>query len=379
MDFQLTEEQIALQQSCLQFAQKEITPFINRLEEDLEYRKGLFVRMAKMGFFNLTIPHRHSRHSTTDMVAYVTALKEISKSDAGIGVAMSVNNMVAETIDLYGTEEEKKRFLPKMASGQCTPVSFALTESEAGSDAKSIQTTAELDPSDPNTYVIRGEKQLITNGDIAGLLIVMARTAQGISAFLVDGHTKGLSVGKKERKLGLLTVNLCNLRFDHCRVPKAHLLGLPGEGLRIALASLDSGRIGIAAQAVGIAEAAFEAARDYAKQRIQFGKPIAEHQAIAFMLADMHLKISAGTLLLYRAAVKKDSGKPFTLEASEAKLFCSEMANEVSSSALQIYGGYGYTKDFPVEKYFRDARVTTLYEGTSEIQRIVISRQILLP
>ena len=375
MDLELNSEQIALQQSCKQFAENEISPYITQLESENEFRKSLFVRMAKMGFFNLSVPHLHSRHQY-DTVAYAAAVKEISKADAGIGVTMSVANMVAESIELFGTEEQKKRFLKKISGGVSVPLAFALTEKESGSDPKNLKTRATLDPNDSNYYIIHGDKQFITNGDIAGLFIVMARTDEGITAFIIDELTKGLEVAKRERKMGLLTVNLCDLHFAGVRVPKAHILGLQNEGLKIAMTSLDSGRIGIAAQAVGIAEAAYESALEYAVKRKQFGSFLIEHQAIAFMLANMHVKINAGTLLLYKAARQKDLKKPYTLEASEAKLFCSEMCNEVASDAVQIHGGYGYVKDNPVERYFRDARATTLYEGTSEIQRIVISRQI---
>lgn len=375
MDFNFSDEQIALQQSCNDFAKNEIAPYAIQLEQDLEFRKGLFVRMAKMGFYSLLIPS-HKPHHLNGMLSYVLALKEIAKWDAGVAVSMAVSNMVAEAIELYGTLEEKKRFLHKITNGECVPLAFALTEKNAGSDAKNLSTLAKHDPEDRNTFILNGEKQFITNGDLAGLLVVMAQTEQGITAFLLDGKAHGLKVIKKEQKLGLLSVSLCDLKLENCRVPKAHILGLIGDGLKIALATLDSGRIGIAAQSLGIAEAAFEAALHYAKERKQFGHPIADFQSIAFKLADMQTKIQAGNLLLYKAAWLKEEGKPYTLEASTAKLFCSEMCNEVATEALQIHGGYGYTKDYPVEKYFRDARVTTLYEGTSEIQRIVISRAL---
>lgn len=383
MDFTFNTEQLSLEEKCKIFAENEITPFVNRLEEDLTGRQALFVKMAKMGFFLLGVPSVKGGY-LLDTIAYALALKAFAKADAGIAVAVAVTNMVGETIAHYGTEEQRKRYLSRMESGEGVPASFALTEKMAGSDAKSIQTRALQDPSHPDVYIIEGEKQFITNGDVAGVLIVMAKTdpsqeARGITAFLIDRETPGMKVIKKERKLGLLTANLVTLQFDSCRVHKSAILGQPGEGFKIAMRSLDSGRIGIAAQAMGIGEAAYEAALQFSRNRAQFGHPICENQAIAFKLADMKVKLDAGLLLLCKAAWQKDQGIPYTLAASEAKLYCSEVCNEIAGDALQIHGGYGYVKDYGVEKYFRDARVTTLYEGTSEIQRTVISRQILKP
>lgn len=297
-----------------------------------------------------------------------------------MAVAMAVTNMVAETIDCFGNEFQKSHYLPKIADGSCIPLSFALTEKQAGSDVKAIQTSFSIDPKDPDWIVLEGFKQFITNGDIAGALIVMAKGEwngeEGVTAFLIDRGLQGFSVTKKENKLGLLTANLVSLKFDHCGISKNTVLGQPGEGLKIALGALDSGRLGIAAQAVGIAEAAFEAALDYSKKREQFGHAIGENQSIAFKLADMRVKLDAARLMMLKAAWLKDEGLPYSMEAAEAKLFCSEVCNEIATEALQIHGGYGYIKDYPVEKYFRDARVTTIYEGTSEIQRIVIARHL---
>lgn len=376
MDFELTPEQKAIEDRCRDFANEEIAPRIKSLEEDVELRLNLFRKMAKLGLFLLVLP-KDKGGASVGMVGYLAGLKAIAKVDAGIAVAMAVTNMVAEAIAIFGTEQQKAKYLPKIGSGLCVPLSFALTEKQAGSDVKSITTSVRDDPQDNRYLILSGEKQFITNADIAGALVVMAREESGISAFLIDRDTPGLAVTKKENKLGLLTANLVSLKFDNCRIPKESLLGTPGNGLKIALNSLDSGRIGIAAQAIGIAEAAFEAAIAFSKQRQQFGHPICENQAIAFQLADMHVKLNAATWMMYRAAALKDRGLPFTLEAAEAKLFCSEISNEIVAAALQIHGGYGYIKDYPAEKYFRDARVTTLYEGTSEIQRLVISRQIL--
>ncbi len=384
MDFTLTPEQIFLQRSCREFAEKEILPFVDKLEEDLAGRKALFERMAKMGFFLLSVPRIHGGHSNGS-IAYCSALMEVAKADAGVAVAMAVTNMVAEAISNFGTEEQRKKYLSGIYKGECVPASFAITEKQAGSDAKNIKMKASLDPSNQQ-YILDGEKQFITNADIAGVVLVFAKTAEtkegsssgeGITAFLVDRDNPGMKVTKKERKLGLLTANLVSLRFERCKVPASMVLGRVGEGFNIALGALDSGRIGIAAQAAGISEAAFDAARKFAKERNQFGHSIGENQAIAFKLADMKVKLEASKLLVYKAAWMKDQGLNYGAEASAAKLFCSESCNEIASEAIQIHGGYGYIKDYPAEKYFRDARVTTLYEGTSEIQRIVISRHLL--
>jgi alkylation response protein AidB-like acyl-CoA dehydrogenase len=379
MDFSLTTEQILLEQDCTQFAKVEISPHLTKLEEDQDFRKQLYEKIAKKGWFTLS---SNKLHPKGDAISYSLALKAIAKADAGIAVAMAVTNMVYEIIESYGTQEQQDKFLSGFIDGKYTPSSFALTENQAGSDVKHIKTFAIQDPNDAACFLIEGEKQFITNGDIAGIIIVIAKTetainSQGTGAFIVERESPGLSVVKKESKLGLLTVNLVSLKFEECRIPLQNALGSPGEGLKIALSALDSGRIGIAAQALGIAEAAYEAALQFAKQREQFGHPICENQAIAFKLADMKVKLAACSLLLMKACWLKNQGRPYTLEASEAKLFCSEACNEIAYEALQIHGGYGYIKDYPVERYFRDARVTTLYEGTSEIQRIVISRHLL--
>lgn len=380
MNFELAPHQIQIDELCTIFARNEIAPRIKELEENVDMRLELFRRMANMGLFLLSVPKQHGGNFI-DTISYVIALKAFAKVDAGISVAIAVTNMVSETISRFGTEEQHKKYIPKIGSGECVPLSFALTEKNAGSDAKAIQAEAHYDPENQHVFIINGEKQFITNGDIAGAIIMMAKTKnrsgeEEISAFLIDKETPGLSVVKKENKLGLLTANLVSLRFDNCRVPAEQLLGQQGQGLQIALSSLDSGRIGIAAQAVGIAEAAFEAALRFAKERYQFGHAIGDNQGIAFKLADMKVKLSAARLMLYKAAWLKDKGEIFSEEASEAKLYCTEASNEIVDEALQIHGGYGYIKDYPVEKYFRDARVTTLYEGTSEIQRIIISRHI---
>ena len=379
MDFNLTSEQMNLYSQCTLLAEKVIAPNLEAIEENLPFRMALFQNMAELGLFTLCVPEDQGG-SLIDNISYVLALKAISKVDAGVAVTMAVTNMVAETISRFGSEAQKKKYFPLISKGLCVPLSFALTEKNAGSDVKAIQAEAHFDPSDRHFYVLNGEKQFITNGDIAGAMIVMAKTNQkdhSISAFLIEGNTPGVSVVKKEKKLGLLTANLVSLQFENCRFPTECLLGQEGEGLKIALSSLDSGRIGVAAQAVGIAEAAFDAALHHAKERYQFGHVLADNQAIAFKLADMRVLLNAAKMMAMKAAWVKDKGDLFSEEAAEAKLFCSEACNRIADDALQIYGGYGYIKDYAVEKYFRDARVTTLYEGTSEIQRIVISRNLL--
>lgn len=377
MDFNFTPEQLDLQKRWTKFAEEEIQPNLTQLEENIGFRVRLYQKMGTLGLFSLCIPKAMGGHFT-DTISYALAMIALAKADAGITVAISVTNMIGEAIALYGTKEQQEKYLPKIASGEFIPAAFALTEKDAGSDAKSIKTTATRNE---NSYVLNGEKQFISNADLAKFLIVMAKTdtnsPHSISAFIVDQGTKGLTITKKEKKLGLLSANLVDFKLENCIIPENQLLGPLNGGFKLAMSGLDSGRISIAAQSVGIAEAAYEAAIQYAQQRKQFDQPIANFEVIKFKLADMHVKLNAAKLLLFKACFCKDQGKPFTLEASEAKLFASEMCNEVVSEALQIHGGYGYIKDYLVEKYFRDARVTTLYEGTSEIQRLVIAKHIL--
>lgn len=377
----MTPEEAALEARCWTFAKDQIVPHVDTLEADISARLALFQEMAKLGLFSLCIPREYGGRGVSP-IGYLAGLKAVAKADAGIAVAMAVTNMVAEAIVAYGTDVQKECYLPKIGSGACIPLSFALTETEAGSDVKSIKSSFTEDPQDSRYLYLSGEKKFITNADIAGAIVVFAKgtwggSEKGVSAFLIDRQTPGCIIVKKENKLGLLTANLVAIRFENCRISKDCLLGTPGQGLQIALRCLDSGRIGIGAQAVGIAEAAFDSALSFSKNRSQFGCPIFKHQAIAFKLVDMHTKLNAATWMIYRAGWLKGKGRPYTLEAAEAKLFASEACNEIVSEAMQIHGGYGYIKDYPVEKYFRDARVTTIYEGTSEIQRLVISRHLL--
>lgn len=377
MDFSLSDSQLAWRDKAKEFAQQNIAPHLEKLEADSALRHELFQQMAKQDFFTFAIPPNED----ADLIGYLLALKEIAKVDAGIAVAMSVTTMVAEAIWHHGSIDQQEAYLTRIAAGECVPASFAMTEKEAGSDIKHIQTSYTVDGED---YLLNGEKQLITNANIAGVIVVMAKLAPSpigerdkFSAFLVDRTAAGITIPKIERKLGLLTANLVSIKFDHCRLSKRQLLGKAGMGFQIALSALDSGRLSVAAQSLGIAEAAYEAAVKYAKSRIQFGSPISQQQAIAFKLADMRVKLDAGELLIFKAAWMRSKGLSFTAAASTAKLFCSEAANWIANEALQIHGGYGYIKDYAVEKYFRDARVTTLYEGTSEIQRLIIARHLL--
>lgn len=357
MDFSLTAQQTETASKARLFAEKHIAPHLKQIEEDLAFRKKLFLRMGQEGYFN----------HFDDYLSYLLTLKEFSKVDAGLAATMSVTQMVAAAINKNGTEAQKQKYLPKVASGESVPLSFALTEKQSGSDARSIQLQAD------SSGRLNGEKQYISNADIAGIILVLANTPDGITAYLVENPSKGLTFPKKEKKLGLLSANLVSIHFDNCQ---GELLGKPGEGFKIAMSSLDNGRISIAAQSLGIAEAAYEASLAFSKQRRQFGNPIFDYQAIAFKLADMRLKLDAGHLLLYKAAYLKQKNEPYTLEASEAKLFCSESANQIAYDAVQIFGVRGYVEDYPIERYYRDARATTLYEGTSEIQRLIISRKL---
>lgn len=361
MDFTLTDTQKNTATAARAFAAAEITPHLQRLEDDTPFKMECYRKMAQQGFFTLSLKK--------DSLAYALALKEIAKADAGISVAMTVTNMVAEAIDRYGSSDQKINYLTALSNGDAAPAAFALTEKLVGSDAKHIEMEAFYNN---GSFLLSGEKHLISNGDLAGILIVIARLpVEGPTAFIVDKGSKGLSVICKEQKLGLLTAHLVRLKFDNCQ---AQILGNPGDGLKIALGALDSGRLGIAAQSLGISEAAFEVSLNYAKTREQFGESLTHFQAISFKLADMQTKITASEMLLYKACWIHDQHGDTRSIAAQAKLFNSEAANTIAYDALQIFGGYGYIKTNPVERYFRDARATTIYEGTSEIQRLVISR-----
>lgn len=384
MDFKLTEEQKMIQAMARDFAQKEIKPIAARIDEEAIFPVETVKRMGELGFMGIEIPEEYGG-AGMDTISYVLAVIEISKACASHGVIMSVNNsLVCHGLYAFGTERQKETFLVPLASGKKLGA-YSLTESQAGSDPSGMRCSAEYDPA-ADEYVINGTKAWVTSGPNADVIILFAMTdrskgSRGISAFIVDPKRPGFSVGKVEPKLGIRASHTSELIFENYRLPAWHRLGDEGMGLKIALAILDAGRIGIAAQAVGIAEAAYEAARDYAKEREQFGQRIAEFQAIQWMLADMKTRIEASRLLTYQAALAKEeakkSGQRYSLEASMAKLFASETAMWVTTKAIQIFGGNGYSKEYPVERYFRDAKITEIYEGTSEIQRLVIARSIL--
>ncbi|WP_414899017.1 acyl-CoA dehydrogenase family protein [Rhodovulum sp. YEN HP10] len=371
----LTEEQDQIREAARAFAQGRLAPGAAARDRDHAFPRAELTELGELGFMGMLVPEAHGG-SDTGMVAYALALEEIAAADGACSTIVSVHSSVGcMPILRYGTEEQKALFLPKMAAGEWIG-GFALTEPQAGSDASALKTTARREG---DHYVIDGAKQFITSGQNGAVVIVFAVTdkaagKKGISAFIVPTDTPGYEVVSVERKLGQNASDTCALAFDGMRVPAENLLGAEGEGYRIALSNLEGGRIGIAAQAVGMARAAHEAALAYARERITFGRPIAEHQAVAFRLADMATRIDAARLLVLRAARLREAGRPCLTEASMAKLFASEMAEEVCSAALQIHGGYGYLADYPVERIYRDVRVCQIYEGTSEVQRMVIAR-----
>ena len=377
MDLTFTEEQQMMRDMVQSFAKTEIEPFIPRMEAG-EFPRDILKKMGELGLMGITIPEEYGG-AGMDFISYISAIHELSKVSAVVGVILSVHTSVGTNPIMYfGNDEQKNRYLPKLASGEYLGA-FCLTEASSGSDAGSLKTRA---VKKDDHYVLNGSKMFITNGGEADVYIVFASTdpskgTYGISAFIVDKDTPGLVIGKDERKMGLHGSRTVELSFDQMKVPLENLLGEEGGGFKIAMANLDVGRIGIAAQALGIAEAALEAATGYAKDRVQFGKPIAAQQGVGFKLADMATAVEAAKLLVYRAAQLRAEGLPCGKEASMAKLFASKAAVEGSIEAVQVFGGYGYTEDYPVERYFRDAKVTEIYEGTSEIQRIVISKHLM--
>ncbi|KML00043.1 acyl-CoA dehydrogenase [Rossellomorea marisflavi] len=378
MELRFTEEQKMMRKMVRDFADSEISPFIERMEAG-EFPREILNKMAEIGLMGITIPEEYGG-AGMDFTSYIIAIHELSRVSATIGVILSVHTSVGTNPILYfGTEEQKQTYIPKLASGEYLGA-FCLTEPSAGSDAKSLKTKAE-DRGDH--FVLNGSKVFITNGGEADTYIVFAVTdpdmgSRGVSAFIVEKGTEGLVIGKDEHKMGLHGSRTVQLTFEDMKVPAGNLLGKRGDGFRIAMNNLDVGRIGIAAQALGIAEAAFDFSTAYAKERAQFGKPIAAQQGIGFKLADMATAVEASKLLVYRAADLRSRGVSCGKEASMAKLFASKAAVDVSTEAIQVYGGYGYTKEYPVERLFRDAKVTEIYEGTSEIQRMVIGKHLLV-
>jgi acyl-CoA dehydrogenase len=376
MNLRLTEEQEMMRKMVRDFANSEIAPFVEKMEQG-EFPREILRKMGELGLMGIPVPEKYGG-SEMDFVSYIIAINEISKVSATVGVILSVHTSVGTNPILYfGSEEQKQKYLPKLASGEYLGA-FCLTEPSSGSDAASLKTRAVRNR---DHYLLNGSKVFITNGGEADIYIVFASTepklgTKGIAAFIVEKGTPGLVIGKDERKMGLHGSRTVQLTFENMRVPVENLLGVESEGFKIAMANLDVGRIGIAAQALGIAEAALTAATDYAKGRQQFGKPIAAQQGVGFKLADMATNVEAAKLLIYRSADMRAKGLKCGQEASMAKLFASKTAVEVTTEAIQVFGGYGYTEDYPVERYFRDAKVTEIYEGTSEIQRIVISKYL---
>ncbi|MCZ2127233.1 MAG: acyl-CoA dehydrogenase [Anaerolineales bacterium] len=377
--YPLSREHKMLRDAARDFAEKEIAPIAAQFDESGEFPYKTIKKMGELGFMGIEVPEEYGG-AGMDALAYVLALEEICKVDASHGVVMSVNNsLYCHGILKFGSEEQKRKFITPIASGQAIGA-YSLTEPQSGSDAGTMRGRAVRDG---DFYVLDGRKSWVTSGPLADYFVVFMMTdpekkQKGVSAFLVDGKTPGLIRGKKEPKLGIRASATSELIFENCRVPVENRLGAEGEGFKIAMTVLDAGRVGIATQALGIAEAAYEAARQYAGQREAFGQAIGHFQGTGFKIADMKTRIEASRLLTYNAALAKDQAKQnggrYSLEASMAKLFSSETAMYVAHQAVQIHGGMGYSKELPVERYFRDAKITEIYEGTSEIQRLVISR-----
>ncbi|QYJ15485.1 Acyl-CoA dehydrogenase [Rubrobacter xylanophilus DSM 9941] len=374
MNFELSREQREVREEAARFADEVVAPGAAERDQNDVYPEEIFEKLAAMGFMGLCVPAEYGG-AGKDFLSYVLAIEELSRADAGVGVTLAVHTS-AGTLPIlqYGTEEQKRRWVPPLARGERIGC-FALTEPGAGSDAAAIEAKAERVD---GGYRISGHKQWITNGRVAGTMILFARAPEGVTAFIVPMDAEGISLGRHARKMGVISATTDDVLLDGVFVPEEDVLGEAGKGLHVALGTLDPGRIGIAGQALGIAEAAFRHASRFAVERSAFGRPIAEHQAISFKLADMQVKIRAARLLTYEAAWMKDRGMRVTEAGARAKLYASRVANEVAYEAVQILGGRGYMKDEgPVERLYRDARVTEIYEGTSEVQRIVISRAIL--
>ncbi|MFM0289804.1 acyl-CoA dehydrogenase family protein [Paraburkholderia megapolitana] len=372
-----TEDQRMIRDAARDFSTGRLAPNAAQWDRESRLPPEVVTEMGALGLLGMIVPSEWDG-SYTDYIAYALALEEVAVGCASCATLMSVHNSVGcGPILSFGTEDQKQRYLRDLATGRKLGA-FCLTEPHAGSEASNLRTRATLRD---GKWVLDGSKQFVTNGSRAHLAIVFAVTdpelgKRGLSAFIVPTDTPGFNVGPPEKKLGIRASDTCPISFDQCAVPEANLLGARGDGLRIALSNLEGGRIGIAAQAVGIARAAFEAARAYANERVQFGKAIKEHQSIANLLADMTTQLNAARLLVHHAAHLRSAGLPCLSEASQAKLFASEMAEEVCSNAIQIHGGYGYLQDYAVERHYRDARITQIYEGTSEVQRMVIARQV---
>lgn len=381
MDFRFKDEQLMIQHTARDFAKKELEPVAAKLDKTKDF--SLLVdnvkKMAQLGFMGLAVPACYGG-TQAGAVAYSLALTEIGKVCASTAVTMSVTNMVAELLVEFGTEQQKQRYVPKLLNGEYVAGSFGLTEASAGSDPTNMKTTA---VENENGYLLKGSKLFITSAEYAGVFIVWAVTdkraerGKGMSAFIVERNTPGCTVGKNEEKMGQRGSATNEVIFEDCQIPRENLLGGLNNGYRIALAELSGGRIGIGSLAVGIGLAAMDFATDYAKERIQFGKPISSFQALQWMIADSYTELEAAQLLVLRAAFLKETGQQFVRESAMGKLYATEAANRACYKAVQMLGGYGYVEEYPVERYYRDVRVTTIYEGTSEIQRLVIARSLL--
>jgi len=378
MSFKLTEEQLMIQSMVRELARAEFAPRAMERDKTKEFPADNLAMLGELGLMGMMVPPEYGG-SGADSVSYVLALAEVAYACASTAVVMSVHNsIVCESILRHGTDDQKEKYLKRMAIGEMIGA-FALTEPNAGSDPARQTTRAVFDG---DSYVLNGTKRFTTTGKNAGIIIVTAKTDEqarhkGISAFLIDQGTPGLTVGRLEDKMGLRASDTADLILEDCRIPAENRLGNEGDGFLIAMTGLDGGRIGIAAQSVGVATAAFDAAVQYSKEREQFGQSISKFQGLRWMIADMATEIEAARLMMLSAAEMKDNKENYTLQASMAKLFASEMVNRITAKAVQIHGGYGFTKEYPVERFYRDARVFTIYEGTSEIQRVVISNQIL--
>jgi butyryl-CoA dehydrogenase len=378
MNLELTDEQRAVQNVARDFAEKEVRPIAEAIDREARFPSETVRRMGELGLMGLFIPEECGG-SGGDLVSYVLAVEELARVCASHAVIMSVNNsLYCEPVHKFGTPEQKQRFLAPYASGQKLGC-FSLTEPEAGSDATNQNVLARRDG---DAYVMGGRKVFVTNGREAHVALVFAQTdrakkSRGISAFLVEKGTPGFTVVKTEDKLGIRASDTAEFVFDDCRVPVANRLAAEGEGFKVAMVAIDGGRIGIAAQALGIAVGAYERSVAYARERKSFGVPIGQHQMVQWMLADMATAIEAGRLLVLRAASLKDAGRPFAPQAAMAKLFCSEAAMKIATDAVQVHGGYGFIKEYQVERSFRDAKITQIYEGTSQIQKLVIARHLL--
>ena len=378
MNLELTESQEQIRELASRFARDRIFPGARDRDREERFPSELLREMAALGLMGINVPAEYGGASA-GAVAYALAMMEVSAACASTSVAMAVTNMCAELICRFGSSAQKRKYVPALVSGEAVAGAFALSEHQCGSDAAALTTRASRRG---HAWLLNGSKQWITSGAYAGVLVVWARSgggagSRGISAFIVEGGAKGMRVGKREEKLGLRSSNTVALTFEGCEIPEENLLGKEGEGFKLAMAALDGGRIGIASQACGVARAALEASISYAKDRSAFGKPIGEFQAIRWFLANVATDLAAARSLTLRAASRKERSQPFTKAASMAKLFASEMAYRACDRAVQIHGGYGYIDEFPVERYLRDARVQTIYEGTSEIQRLVIAREVL--